>query len=49
MLSMRHHFKSSILCDSWYTKQNLVSIVKEYPNLDLIENARADSIIYDHL
>ena len=38
-----------ILCDSWYTKQNLVSIVKEYPNLDLIENARADSIIYDHL
>ena len=36
-----------ILCDSWYTKQNLVSIVKEYPNLDLIENARADSIIYD--
>ena len=38
-----------ILCGSWYTKQNLVSIVKEYPNLDLIENARADSIIYDHL
>ena len=25
-----------ILCDSWYTKQNLVSIVNEYPNLDLI-------------
>ncbi|UYJ46393.1 MAG: hypothetical protein OGM16_16645 [Lachnospiraceae bacterium] len=25
-----------ILCDSWYTKQNLVSIVDEYPNLDLI-------------
>ena len=31
-----------ILCDSWYTKQNLVSIVDEYPNLDLIGNARAD-------
>jgi len=29
-----------ILCDSWYTKQNLVSIVDEYPNLDLIGNAR---------
>ena len=28
-----------ILCDSWYTKQNLVSIVDEYPNLDLIGNA----------
>mgnify|MGYP002289119613 CR=1 FL=1 len=29
-----------ILCDSWYTKQNLVCIVNEYPNLDLIGNAR---------
>ena len=36
-----------ILCDSWYTKQNLVSIVDEYPNLDLIGNARIDSVIYD--
>lgn len=36
-----------ILCDSWYTKQNLVSIVEEYPNLNLIGNARADSVIYD--
>ena len=36
-----------ILCDSWYTKQNLVSIVNEYENLDLIGNARSDSVIYD--
>jgi len=36
-----------ILCDSWYMKQNLVSIVEEYPNLDLIGNARSDSVIYD--
>ena len=36
-----------ILCDSWYTKQNLVSIVNEYPNLDLIGNARIDSVMYD--
>ena len=36
-----------ILCDSWYTKQNLVSIVEEYPNLDLIGNARIDSVMYD--
>ena len=36
-----------LLCDSWYTKQNLVSIVEEYPNLDLIGNARSDSVIYD--
>ena len=36
-----------ILCDSWYTKQNLVSVIDEYPNLDLIGNARADSVMYD--
>ena len=36
-----------ILCDSWYTKQNLVSIVDEYQNLDLIGNARIDSVMYD--
>lgn len=36
-----------ILCDSWYMKQNLVSIVDEYENLDLIGNARFDSVIYD--
>ena len=35
------------LCDSWYTKQNLVSIVDEYPNLDLIGSARIDSVMYD--
>ena len=36
-----------ILCDSWYVKQNLVSVIEEYENLDLIGNARADSVIYD--
>ena len=36
-----------ILCDSWYMKQNRVSIVDEYENLDLIGNARSDSVIYD--
>lgn len=36
-----------ILCDSWYVKKNLVSIVDEFPNLDLIGNARSDSVIYD--
>ena len=36
-----------ILCNSWYVKQNLVSIVDEYENLDLIGNARSDSVIYD--
>lgn len=36
-----------ILCDSWYVKKNLVSIVDEYENLDLIGNARSDSVLYD--
>ncbi len=36
-----------ILCDNWYVKKNLVSIVDEYENLDLIGNARSDSFIYD--
>ena len=36
-----------ILCDSWYVKQKLVSVVEEYKNLDLIGNARSDSVIYD--
>ena len=36
-----------ILCDSWYVKQNLVSVVEEYKNLDLIGNAGADSVMYD--
>ncbi len=36
-----------ILCDSWYVKKDLVSIVDDYENLDLVGNARADSVIYD--
>lgn len=35
-----------ILCDGWYAKRNLACIVDEYPNLDLICNARYDSVIY---
>lgn len=36
-----------ILCDSWYAKKDLVCIVDEYANLDVICNARYDSVIYD--
>ena len=36
-----------ILCDSWYVKKDLVCIVEEYDNLDLIGNARSDSVMYD--
>ena len=32
---------------AWYMKQNLVSIIEEYENLDLIGNARSDAVIYD--
>ena len=36
-----------ILCDSWYAKKDLVCVVDEYTNLDIICNARYDSVIYD--
>lgn len=36
-----------ILCDGWYVKQSLISIVEEYPNLNLIGNARSNSVLYD--
>lgn len=36
-----------ILCDSWYAKKNLVCVVDEYANLDVICNARNDSVLYD--
>ncbi len=36
-----------VLCDSWYAKKDLVCVVDEYANLDIICNARYDSVIYD--
>lgn len=36
-----------ILCDSWYMKQDLISVTEEYPDLDLIGNVRYDSVMYD--
>lgn len=36
-----------ILCDSWYAKKDLVCVVDEYTNLDIICNARHDSVLYD--
>ena len=36
-----------VLCDSWYAKKDLVRVVDEYANLDIICNARYDSVIYD--
>ena len=36
-----------ILCDSWYAKKDLACVVDEYANLDMICNARHDSVLYD--
>lgn len=36
-----------ILCDCWYAKKELVCVVDEYENLDVICNARYDSVLYD--
>ena len=47
MPEFSHEKNVVILCDSWYVKKDLVSIVDDYPNLDLIGNARSDSVMYD--
>lgn len=36
-----------LLCDSWYVKKNFVSLVNDFENLDLIGNARVDSVMYE--
>ena len=35
-----------ILYDSWYAKKDLLCVVEEYPNLDVVCNARCDSALY---
>jgi len=35
-----------LLCDSWYAKKDLLHLADEYGNLDIICNARSDSVIY---
>ncbi len=47
MLELSGRKNVILLCDSWHVKKDLVSIVDEYENLDLIGNARSDSVIYD--
>ena len=39
--------KNVIILYIWYVKKDLVCLVDEYENLDLIGNARVDSVIYD--
>ncbi len=36
-----------LLCDSWYAKKDLLYLADGYGNLDIICNARSDSVIYD--
>ena len=36
-----------LLCDSWYPKGCVAGLVNEYQNLDIICNARIDSVMYD--
>ncbi len=35
-----------LLCDSWYPKGCAAGLVDEFPNLDIICNARIDSVMY---
>ncbi len=36
-----------LLCDSWYPKGCVAGLVDEYDNLDIICNARIDTVMYD--
>lgn len=36
-----------VLCDSWYAKKPLFDLTTHYQNLDLICNARIDTVLYD--
>lgn len=36
-----------LLCDSWYPKGCVADLVDEYHNLDIICNARIDTVMYD--
>lgn len=36
-----------LLCDSWYPKGCVAGLVDEYNNLDIICNARIDTVMYD--
>jgi len=36
-----------LLCDSWYPKGCVAGLVDEYSNLDIICNARIDTVMYD--
>jgi len=39
--------KVTLLCDSWYTKGDVLDCVKEHENLELIAAVRYDTAIYD--
>lgn len=41
------HKNVVLLCDSWYAKKDLACATEEYANLDIICNARHDSVLYD--
>ena len=36
-----------LLCDSWYPKGEIPKLVDEFPNLEMICNARIDTVLYD--
>lgn len=40
-------FQVIVLCDSWYTKSNLLELATEFENLDIIGAVRSDTVLYD--
>lgn len=36
-----------LLCDSWYPKEEVADLVNQFESLELICNARADTVLFD--
>ena len=47
MAELTKQYQVILMFDSWYAKSDLVCVVNEFPNLDIICGARADSVLYD--
>lgn len=47
MDSIGSHRQVFLLCGSWYQKGCVAGLVNEYYNLDIICNARIDTVMYD--
>ena len=39
--------RTILLCDSWYAKQEVTTLVDQFPHLDIVCNVRKDTVLYE--